>query len=78
MKIEELIEEGSLSKSLRVSRATLNEYRHQGLPYLKLGSRVFYVEADLMAWLSKNRQRVSDPLQRMPKIKKIPHKSDPE
>ena len=61
MKIEELLEEGVLSKSLKVSRQMFLEWRHQGLPYLKLGSRVFYAESDFLDWIFKNKEKVWDP-----------------
>jgi hypothetical protein len=70
MKLEELLEERELAKSLKVSRQTMLEYRHQGLPWIKLGQRVFYEEAEFTAWISKNRKRVADPSQRVVKQRK--------
>jgi hypothetical protein len=67
MEIKELIAEKDLSAALKVSRATLSEYRRAGLPWVKLGGRVFYLENELMGWIKENRVRVSDVKNYVPK-----------
>lgn len=67
MEIKELIAEKDLSAALKVSRATLSEYRRAGLPWVNLGGRVFYLENELMGWIKENRARVSDVNNYVPK-----------
>ena len=49
---------------LRVSRATLRDWRDakraRDLPFVKVGGRIMYFEADVLKWLS--RQRICRPV----------------
>ncbi len=60
MKLEDLLEEKELAKFLKVSRVTLLDYRHRGLPWLKIGGRVYYDQSEFLGWILKNQKRVSD------------------
>jgi len=60
MTIGELIPEIELAKALKISRASLGKLRSQGLPYLRIGGRVFYREADFMPVLLALCSRTSE------------------
>lgn len=60
MKIEELLSEKALAQSLKVSRATMLKYRHQGLPWISLGGKAFYLESEFMDWIVAKQKRTAD------------------
>jgi hypothetical protein len=54
LRIENLIKERELAKSLGVSKATMLNLRSRGCPYVRLGGRVFYEEETWMVWVIGN------------------------
>ncbi len=60
LKIDQLIQEASLAKALKVSRETMQKYRSKGCPWISIGGRVFYHEQEFMEWLLKTQKRVAD------------------
>jgi hypothetical protein len=59
-KIEELISEKALAQALGISRASLLELRHKGLPWVSIAGKVFYYEPIFMDWILKKGKRVSE------------------
>jgi excisionase family DNA binding protein len=47
-----------ISKKLKVSRSTLQEWRYSGrIPYFKIGGKIIFRESDVQALLEKNLRR---------------------
>ncbi len=53
----ELITQEELAKMLRVSEGYLKNQRwkKEGIPYVKIGSKVFYDREDVMAWVRRTK-----------------------
>ncbi|TKJ40653.1 hypothetical protein CEE37_06735 [candidate division LCP-89 bacterium B3_LCP] len=49
--LAELLSTEEMETLLGVSRQTLYGLRKKGMPYVRLGQRVFYIEPNVMAWL---------------------------
>lgn len=60
LRVDRLISEKNLAEALGVSKSTLYQFRQKGLPWLKLGGKVFYHESIFMEWVLHNQKRVSD------------------
>lgn len=60
-KIQELLTDKDLEELFAVKRATLADYRRDGLPYLKIsGTRRLYLESDVMDWLISRRVKATE------------------
>ncbi len=59
-RIENLISEREMVKSLGISKQSLLKLRNSGAPWIAVGGRVFYHGQLFMEWLLGNRLRVSD------------------
>jgi len=60
LKMENLVSEAELSKTLKISRRILWGYRNQGCPWIDLGGHVFYHSQLFMEWVLKRRLKVSE------------------
>ena len=65
--IDELLPVGPAAKLLNVSTKWLERHRIEGdgPPYVKIGRRVVYRRADIMAWLEQRRFRSTAEAQRV-------------
>ncbi|BBZ57058.1 hypothetical protein MPHO_40500 [Mycolicibacterium phocaicum] len=62
--MQEIMTAKQLATELHVSEASLaqDRYRGDGIPFVKIGSRVRYMKADVEAFLNANRcTRTDDP-----------------
>ena len=50
LKIEQLLTAEFLCEHLGCTRGSLAGWRQKGLPYVMLGNRAYYLEADFVAW----------------------------
>jgi len=66
LRIENLISEREMAKSLGISKQSLLKLRSSGAPWIAIGGRVFYHGQLFMQWLLKNRLRGSDGAKVMP------------
>lgn len=46
-----------LSNCLKISRATIDRWRKEGMPYYKIGNGVRFIESEVIEWISKNKSR---------------------
>lgn len=44
-----------LAKSLKISRATIDRWRKEGMPYYKIGNGVRFIEAEVSEWIRHNK-----------------------
>jgi len=49
--LEEFISAEQLTKHLGISRAILGRWMDRGLPYIRVGVRLYFREASVAAWL---------------------------
>jgi excisionase family DNA binding protein len=52
---KEYITLAELSKMLKISRATIDRWRKEGMPSYKIGNGVRFIEADVHAWIAKHK-----------------------
>ena len=45
-----------LCEKLKISRATVDRWRQEGLPFVKIGNGVRFIENDVMEWITKYKQ----------------------
>lgn len=45
-----------LCEKLKISRATIDRWRREGLPFIKIGNGVRFIESDVMKWIGENKQ----------------------
>lgn len=45
-----------LCEKLKISRATVDRWRREGLPFIKIGNGVRFIESDVMEWIKRNKQ----------------------
>jgi len=51
LSLNDYISEKALAKLLKVSEQVLRDYRYQaGLPYIKIGRRIFFEQNDFAVW----------------------------
>ena len=50
-KQSELLTEEELLSLLKICRSTSIAYRKKGMPYIRLGGRIYYMKDDVFAWL---------------------------
>lgn len=48
----EYITLNELAKSLKISRATIDRWRKEGMPYYKIGNGVRFIEAAVNEWIT--------------------------
>lgn len=46
-----------LAKSLKISRATIDRWRKEGMPYYKIGNGVRFIEAEVSEWIRCNKSQ---------------------
>ncbi len=46
-----------LSKSLKISRATIDRWRKQGMPYYKIGNGVRFIEIEVIEWIKLHKSQ---------------------
>ena len=45
-----------LSDKLQISRSTIDRWRKEGLPYIKMGRCIRFKEKEVTEWLARNKQ----------------------
>ena len=50
---KEYITLAELSKMLKISRATIDRWRKEGMPSYKIGNGVRFIEADVHEWIAE-------------------------
>lgn len=48
----EYITLNELAKSLKISRATIDRWRKEGMPYYKIGNGVRFIETEVNEWIT--------------------------
>lgn len=46
-----------LSKMLKISRATIDRWRKEGMPSHKIGNGVRFIEEDVHAWIAEHKSQ---------------------
>ena len=46
-----------LAKSLKISRATIDRWRKEGMPYYKIGNGVRFIETEVNEWITQNKSQ---------------------
>jgi len=59
-KINQLIKEETLAKSLGVSKQTLYQFRKKGCPWFSIGGKAYYHQTLFMEWLLVNQERKAE------------------
>ena len=54
--LSDIITEKILAKILDVKTGTLRDYRKKGLPYIKIGSKIYFSQKSIYIWLLKQEQ----------------------
>ena len=44
-----------LAKKLKISRATIDRWRKEGMPFYKIGNGVRFIEPEVHSWIKKNK-----------------------
>ncbi len=44
-----------LAQSLKISRATIDRWRKEGMPYYKIGNGVRFIETEVSEWIKQNK-----------------------
>lgn len=45
-----------LSNKLKISRSTIDRWRKEGMPFVKIGTGVRFVEDEVLDWIYKNKK----------------------
>jgi len=53
---EEFLTPGELIKLLKISRATIDRWRKEGMPSLKIGKNVRFEKNKVLDWIKENKQ----------------------
>ncbi len=64
--LSEFITAESLCKHLGISKSVLARWRDRGLPYVRVGLKLYFREASVATWLM-TQERTHEPLTRTPK-----------
>jgi len=51
--LKDIITEQSLAKILDIKKETLRDHRKKGLPYIKLGNKIYFSQKSVYIWLLK-------------------------
>ena len=54
---KEYITLNELANSLRISRATIDRWRKEGMPYYKIGNGVRFIETEVLQWIVANKSQ---------------------
>lgn len=54
---KEYITLNELANSLRISRATIDRWRKEGMPYYKIGNGVRFIETEVLQWIAANKSQ---------------------
>lgn len=54
---KEYITLNELAKSLKISRATIDRWRKEGMPYYKIGNGVRFIETEVNEWITQNKSQ---------------------
>lgn len=54
---KEYITLNELANSLKISRATIDRWRKEGMPYYKIGNGVRFIEAEVLIWIAVNKSQ---------------------
>jgi excisionase family DNA binding protein len=46
-----------LADKLRLSRSTIDAWRREGLPYIKMGRSIRFDEIEVMSWIKQNKSK---------------------
>lgn len=46
-----------LAQSLKISRATIDRWRKEGMPYYKIGNGVRFIETEVFDWIKQNKSK---------------------
>ncbi len=57
--LSDFVAADALAKHLGISRAVLLAWRERGLPYIRVGMQVYFLESAVAAWLA-SQQKVMD------------------
>ena len=60
--LSEFITAESLSKHLGITRIVLTDWIHRGLPFIRVGRKLYFREASVATWLT-TQERVSEDVQ---------------
>ena len=52
--MKEFLTRAEISRALKVSDITIDRWRREGLPFIKVKSRVLFDEEKVMKWLNEN------------------------
>lgn len=55
---EEYLTLKELTNKLKISRSTIDRWRKEGLPFVKIGRGVRFDEAAVMAWIDNNKKEI--------------------
>jgi excisionase family DNA binding protein len=53
----EYITKAELAEILKISRATIDRWRKEGIPSHKIGKGVRFIEVDIHDWIAKNKSK---------------------
>ena len=56
LEVNQILTPKDLAEYLRVSKTTVNGWRDRGLPYIKLGSKIYFYGPDFVQWCLKHRR----------------------
>lgn len=54
---KEYITLNELANSLRISRATIDRWRKEGMPYYKIGNGVRFIETEVLQGIAANKSQ---------------------
>lgn len=46
-----------LAQSLKISRATIDRWRKEGMPYYKIGNGVRFIESEVFVWIKQHKSK---------------------
>lgn len=55
--VPEYVTIDELMKLLKIGRTTINRWRKEGMPSIKIGRGVRFILADVMAWIEANKKK---------------------
>ena len=53
----EYITLNELAKSLKISGATIDRWRKEGMPYYKIGNGVRFIESEVNEWITQHKSQ---------------------
>lgn len=55
---QEYITSKELSAKLKISRATIDRWRLEGMPFCKIGKGVRFIESEVYVWIQKYKSKL--------------------